>query len=150
MKKREFFALGFLILGLTGWLIWFAVSSLPQMKDIETRETYLQSLDWYVEPEENTYFSYLDFGNENLIYRKWIEYDKESNQSIVLQGVITPTGEEIVPCRYFEVVYYGGDYFAAMSEEEWTVFDFNGHKITSLPIEKGAAVYSELNRRRCR
>lgn len=142
MKQREFFALGLLILGLTGWLIWFAVSSLPQMKDIEARETYLQSLDWYVEPEENTYFSYLDFGNENLICRKWIEYDKESNQSIVLQGVITPNGEEIVSCRYYEIVYYGGDYFAAVTEEEWTVFDFNGDKITSLPTEQEHLYYA--------
>ena len=136
MKKREFFLLGFLILALSGWLIWFAISSLPQMKEIEARESYLQSLEWYVEPEENMYFSYLDFGNENLICRKWIEYDKERELSIVLQGVIRPTGEEIIPCSYYEIVYYGGDYFAAATEEEWSIFDFNGQKITSLPMEK--------------
>ena len=81
MKMKRFLPLIVIIFLLTSWLIWFAVSSLPEMQKVETRDQYLESLDWYVEPEEDMYFSYLDFGNENLICRKWIEYDKKNNES---------------------------------------------------------------------
>ena len=131
MKMKRFLILGIVLIGLTLLLFFFTIASYPQMKEIEDRALYLNSLDWYVEPEEDVYFLFLDYGNENLIYSK-TRYDKNIGETVDTVGVVTPTGQELIPCSYEEIVYYGGDYFAAATKDGWIIFDFNGRIITSM------------------
>ena len=104
MKTRRFVTLAIILLGLTGVLIWFTMASYSQIQAIEERTLYLDSLEWYVEPDEDLYFSYLDYGNENLICIMG-EYDKKLEESVNTVGVITPKGEEIIACVYEDIVY---------------------------------------------
>ena len=125
MKSFRFLILGLVILVLTGRLAWFAVSSYPQVKAIEEREAYLDSLEWYVEPTYGIAFSRMDYGCEFLIYR---DYNPLPN----LVGVISQEGREIIPCAYLDVFYFGGENFAALTDEHWIVFDFQGREITRI------------------
>lgn len=135
MKQKRIIGLGLVMVMLTCWLTFFAVSSYPQIKAIGEREQYLESLSWYVPLSENTRFSSLGYGCQNKII---LNYPGSST----LQGMVTPEGMEIVPCIYQHIEYTGGNYFAAMSDDAWFVFDFQGKQIAKINREDGHLYYA--------
>jgi len=135
MKMKRFWALGLVMLILSGGLVWFALESYPEMKYVEDRQAYLQSLDWYIEPSSDHWFSQMGYEREELIYR---HYPGEKDGV----GLIKPDRRTILPAAYEDIVYYGGDYFAAHDETDWFVFDFQGHEVGRMPRETGHLFYA--------
>lgn len=131
MKMRRFWMLGMVVLVMTGGLIWFAASAYPEMKYVEDRQAYLDSLDWYIEPSSNRWFSQMGYEREELIY--W------DNHNV---GLIEPDGRNVLSTTYEDIVYHGGDYFAAHDETTWFLFDFQGHEVGRMTRESGHLYYA--------
>lgn len=135
MKQKKLIGLGIVMVLMTCGLMFFAITSYPEIKAIEEREQYLESLPWYVPLSEGVYFSSLDYGCRNKIIR---DYSGKKD----LHGLITPEGVEIVPCIYEGIIYKGGELFAALTEDEWLVFDFQGKQLVKLDREDGHLYYA--------
>lgn len=117
MKELRFIIV--VLCALSVGLCWMLIND---YEEIDSYNQVANSYRWISDLGSNT--EYVEFvGDEERHYIK--AYTNKGN------GMIDKNGNEILPYKFYDAEYKGGDYMAAATNDKWLLMDLNGKEASS-------------------
>lgn len=116
---RELKTIIIVLCTLSAGLCWTLIND---YEEIDSYNQVANSYRWVSDLGSNT--EYVDFvGDEEQYYIK--AYTNKGN------GMIDKNGSEILPCKFYDAEYKGGNYMAAATNDKWILMDLDGKEVSS-------------------